>query len=180
MPGRADARGLVSAGGCRTRRSAKRSRCWSSRSWRRDARPSLSQVSASWSAWPGRRREPAPAAASTSRPQGSTPARAESSVTGCASVVDTGSPTLLIDHDMGLVLSICDYISCSTSARSSPRARPRRSSVTRVSSRPTSAAPGSGRARRVARRTTSPGALAERRARPARPTRGDARARRDA
>ena len=28
----------------------------------------------------------------------------------CAQIVDAGTPMLLVDHDMGLVLGICDYV----------------------------------------------------------------------
>ena len=48
--------------------------------------------------------------ASTSRPPGSTRTRARSSAGGCARLADDGQAMLLVDHDMGLVLGICDEI----------------------------------------------------------------------
>ena len=46
----------------------------------------------------------------TSRPPGSTRERARSSVARLRSLADRGQTTLLIDHDMGLVLGICDRV----------------------------------------------------------------------
>ena len=40
----------------------------------------------------------------------STRARARSSAGGCASLADAGQAMLLVDHDMGLVLGICDEV----------------------------------------------------------------------
>ena len=47
---------------------------------------------------------------STSRPPAWTPGRARRSADACASWPTSGQSTLLIDHDMGLVLGICDRV----------------------------------------------------------------------
>ena len=58
----------------------------------------------------GARREAAASSASTSRPPASTPTRARSSGGGCAASSTRGQAMLLVDHDMGLVLGICDEV----------------------------------------------------------------------
>ena len=64
----------------------------------------LTQGSASWSAWRARWRRSRTWSASTSPRRAWTRRRARSSAGGCATIVDSGTAMLLIDHDMGLVL----------------------------------------------------------------------------
>ena len=78
------------------------------------------------------RPEPTPAAArrahrrhEPARDRGSHRASCASSVTTC------GLRILLIEHDMRVVMGVCERIRCWTTARRSPRARPRRSAPTR-------------------------------------------------
>ena len=76
----------------------------------RDARATSRRGSASWSASLARSRRSRGCSASTSRRPGSTRGRARSSARQLREVVDAGTPMLLVDHDMGLVLGISDYV----------------------------------------------------------------------
>ena len=51
---------------------------------------------------------------------------------------DHGAGVLLIDHNMALVMAVCDRIQCSTRAARSRRGRRRRSAATSTSRRRTS------------------------------------------
>ena len=59
---------------------------------------------------PGPRRRRRSCCCSTSRPPAWTRPRARSSAPTCASSSTDGTSIFLIDHDMGLVLNVCDYI----------------------------------------------------------------------
>ena len=55
-----------------------------------------------------------------------------SSDAGCGAIIDAGMTIFLVDHDMGLVLNVCDYIYViEFGAQDRARALPPRSSATR-------------------------------------------------
>ena len=92
-------------GGGRCSRSSSASTGWRTRCPRTSRR-----ASASWSGSRARSRRSRGSSASTSRRRASTPGRARSWPTILRGVVDAGTPMLLVDHDMGLVLGISDYV----------------------------------------------------------------------
>ena len=102
------------------------------------SRPTSPTASASWSASPGPwpRAEAAPPRRAGRR--ASTPPRARCSASTCASS-SRGMTVFLIDHDMGLVLNVCDYIYVLDFGRIIAEGTPAEVRADPASSRPTSA-----------------------------------------
>ena len=91
-------------GGCGPRAARARAR------WRTRCRRTSRRGSASSSGSGARSPRSRGCSVSTSRPPASTRGRARRSAHHLREVVDAGTPMLLVDHDMGLVLGISDYV----------------------------------------------------------------------
>ena len=116
----------------RSSRSTWRSTRWSCGDLA-DKHPSdLSRTaSASWSASPGRWPRSPSCCCSTSPPPASTPQESQLLGAHLRSFLDLGVSLFLIDHDMGLVLNVCDYIYVLDFGRVIAHGTPARSAPTR-------------------------------------------------
>ena len=77
---------------------------------RDDAERAIARASASWSARLGRWPPGPSSSAWTSRRPASTPPSRQALGARLRHIIDAGITIFLVDHDMGLVLNVCDYI----------------------------------------------------------------------
>ena len=87
-----------------------RSRCSSLAGPQRPARPTCPRATGSWSASPARSPPGRACCCSTSPAAGLDTTESQALGAHLRAIADRGQSTLLIDHDMGLVLSICDRV----------------------------------------------------------------------